>query len=84
MIGWLVAEVPLAGQHERHAVLVGGREDLVVTHGAARLDDGDGARLGRFVELALNVQGVSPVELTCERVRRGRRGLGGLSSKRRQ
>ena len=34
----------------RHAVLVGGGDDLGVAHRAAGLDDGDGAGLGRLVD----------------------------------
>jgi hypothetical protein len=34
-----MAEVPHAGEHHRHAVLVGGGDDLLVAHRAAGLDD---------------------------------------------
>ena len=45
-----VPEVAHAGEHHRDAVLVGGGDHLVVAHGAARLDHGDGAVVGDDVE----------------------------------
>ena len=43
----LVPEVPFPRKHHRHPPPVRGRDDLVVAHRAARLDDGRHARLRR-------------------------------------
>ena len=51
------ALAPLARDDHRHAVLVGGGDRLLVADGAARLDDGDGARLGRLVDAVAEPQG---------------------------
>src|SRR5207244_105746 len=45
-----VPEVAHAGEHHRHAVLVGGRDDFVVALAAAGLHDGLAAVLGRDVD----------------------------------
>ena len=45
-----MAEVAHAGQHHRDAALVGGCDDLVVTHRAARLDHACGAGIDDHVE----------------------------------
>ncbi len=42
-----VAEMPRAGENHGYAGAVGGGNNLVVAHGAARLDDGDHARGAR-------------------------------------
>src|SRR5690606_4359340 len=43
-------EMAHAGEHHRDAALVGGGDDLVVAHRAARLDDGRRADVGDDVE----------------------------------
>ena len=48
-----------AGEHHGDAVLVGGGDDLVVAHRAARLDDGGGAGLdGREQAVGEGEEGV--------------------------
>jgi hypothetical protein len=63
-----MAEVPHAGEHHRHAALVGGGDDLLVAHRAAGLDHAGRACVDHHVQaVAEREEGVAGHAEPCQR-----------------